>query len=170
MRQNGIFNTLKVCAVGAFQIFDYKLFSMSFKSVSKYVVCCTLYFFLTIVIGSQSLLAQNTSEMKVISVNDFERMDATEKRVHFIQWNNFSSQNEIPQEVEGKAIAFYKKNNIDERIYHKNKTLLRIITNKQLALSNRINACHFIIANYDNTIFPNDVVKDILDELTLQSK
>ena len=97
-------------------------------------------------------------------------MDNAEKRIHFIQWNQFSSQNEIPLELEQKALAFYKEKNLDVRIYHKYKSLFRILTNEQLPLSNRINAGSFIVATYDENIFPIGIVKDLLLELAQQLK
>ena len=97
-------------------------------------------------------------------------MDNTAKRAYFLQWNQFSSQNEIPVELEQKALAFYKEKNLDERIYHKYKALFRILTNTRLPLSNRINAGHFIMATYDENIFPTGIVKDLLLELAQQLK
>jgi hypothetical protein len=48
--------------------------------------------------------------------------------------------------------------------------LFKTITNESLPLSNRINACYFILDNYEASVFPVEVAKTILDELILKSK
>ena len=143
---------------------------MSSKFYSINLFFFGLLFLLCTILCTQSLFAQTELSSKAISTNDFEKMDNAEKRIHFIQWNQFSSQNEIPLELEQKALAFYKEKNLDERIYHKYKSLFRILTNVQLPLSNRINAGSFIVATYDESIFPIGIVKDLLIELAQQLK
>lgn len=141
---------------------------IQFNSICRFFIVSFL--FLINFFCPKYLFAQNEISSKEISTHDFEMMDNTAKRAYFIQWNQFSSQNEIPVELEQKALAFYKEKNLDERIYHKYKALFRILTNTRLPLSNRINAGHFIMATYDENIFPTGIVKDLLLELAQQLK
>ncbi len=128
-----------------------------------------LFLFFLLVL-SQNMTAIDHNDMETVTRSEFVKMDASQKTILIHKWNNYSLPGEVPASVEQKALAYYKQNNIDERIYYKYKILLKTVTNELLPVSNRINACYFIIENYDPAIFPVEVVKDILDELILKSK
>ena len=133
---------------------------------SHHFIICFILLFMTF---SSTLQAQENGEVNTVSRNEFVQMDASQKRMAILKWNNFSLNNEVPQVVEQQAIQYYQQKQLDIRIYHKYKVLFKTITNEALPLSNRINACYFIIENYDPAVFPVEVAKTILDELILKS-
>ncbi len=129
-----------------------------------------LLFSISILLFSVDVNAQVNNEMQVVSSNEFAAMDGPQKSVMIHLWIDASRQNEVPTAIEEKAILYYKQNNINERIYQKYKILLQTITNESLPISNRINACTFVIANYNEALFPISLVKEILQDLNLKSK
>lgn len=129
-----------------------------------------LLFVISGLLFSTQLLAQESKDIAIVSRGDFEKMDAAQKSSLIHQWISYSRMHEVPPAIEQKARAYYMTNHLDERIYEKYKILLKAVTNESLPVSNRLNACYFITENYDAAIFPVDVVREILNELILQSK
>lgn len=129
-----------------------------------------LLFSIFLLLLSQNVSAFDKDAIETVTRDEFIKMDAAQKTILIHKWNNFSLPGEVPASVEQKALAYYKQNNIDERIYHKYKILFKTVTNELLPVSNRINASYFIIENYDPAIFPVEVVKELLNELISKSK
>ena len=131
----------------------------------KYCFFISFFFF-----SISQTTAQAIAEVETISRSEFVNMNSTQKAILIHKWNNASWQNEIPKVIDQKVIAYYKEHNIDDRIYQKYKILFKTMTNEKLPLQNRINACYFDIENYDASLFPVEIAKEILDELILKSK
>ena len=129
-----------------------------------------IVFLLLLMTLTSTMYGQEKATIQTITRNEFVQMDAAQKRLAILQWNNYSLSNEVPLIVEQQAMNYYKQQQLDMRIYHKYKVLFKTITNESLPLSNRINACYFILDNYEASVFPVEVAKTILDELILKSK
>lgn len=117
-----------------------------------------------------NVAAQAANEIAIVSESEFKQMDAMQKRDCMQKWNNLSFFIALPPETEQKAMQFYTDQKLDIRIYEKNKLLLKTVCNETLPLWNRINACNFIIENYNNSEFPVKVVQEILDHLIATTK
>lgn len=114
--------------------------------------------------------AQQISKITEVSRSEFIKLSDREKSNLIHQWINESRIYDVPPAIEQRALSYYQAKNLDARIYKKYKVLLQVVTNDKLPVANRVSACYFIIENYDAAIFPVNIVQDMLNELTSNSK
>ncbi len=143
---------------------------MNFTFYSKAVWRNVLFSISLLLLPCVTLLAQPKEGKAIIQPERFANLTAGDKAALIHQWIDLSRQFQVPLVIEQKAMAYCEANHIEQRVYQKYKVLLQTATNDQLPILNRINTCHFIIENYDASIFPVDVVRDILTELNALTK
>lgn len=118
---------------------------------------------------SGRISAQANLQFKANNAINFEKLSDEDKRLWLQARINESSLVILTHEFQEQIKLSYKSAQLDERVYTKYLSLLKVLMNEAIILQNRIALSKYLLANFSEDEIPHELLREIMYQLQTQT-